>query len=487
MKTFQDKLQAIEDSNLYPFHMPGHKRVVINSNLSNPYLRDITEIDEYDNLHNPTDFIADEQRFAAELFGAQESFYLVNGSSCGILAAIMTVSNDNSKKILVARNSHKSLYNGLYLARKEADYIYPSLSEKYDFNGSVSLQQISELLDQNDYEAIFITSPTYEGIISDISKICEIAHKKSIPVIVDEAHGAYLGIFGDDDYFPQSAVKCGADIVIQSTHKTLPAMTQTALLHVQGDLVDREKLRQQLSIFQSSSPSYILMESISDSLHYCFEKKVELSNSYKKKLVSFYKKVQGLRNLHVIQNDEMMLPFSYRKDPGKLIIELHKNIKYNGKQLSDCLREKYQLQMEMAEQHYVIAMTSIMDTEIGLKRLIDALYEIDMQLDAMKLDNMRSEESETVYQNSSLLPITSAMLSIADAFSAEKSYVLEDEAVGKISAEYIYLYPPDVPILVPGEQITKELLDFIKDKKAAGLSIQGPAQYEKGLIACVSN
>lgn len=483
MKTFENKLDQIENSNLYPFHMPGHKRRPINSQLASAYVRDITEIDGFDNLHHPTDFIRLEEEFAAKLFGADESFYLINGSSCGILAAIQSISNAPGR-LLVARNCHKSVFNALYLTGKEADYVYPEWNETYPFNGSACVDQIEKMIRQGSYAGVVLTSPTYEGIVSDIEKICALAHSYHIPVVVDEAHGAHLGIWGGDGFFPKSAIQCGADIVIQSTHKTLPAMTQTALLHVQGDLVDRKVLKHHLTIFQSSSPSYILMESISDALHFCAEKKHKLAEAYKKQLEDFYNKTISLKNLYLFSNQNMQDSFAYDFDPGKLVICIRDNIDMTGKQLGCLFREKYQLQMEMEEEHYVIAMTSVMDTKEGFQRLLTALWETDREL-SDKLSDRKRENGYITKKRP--FPYSGTRLTIRDAMGSQsREYNLKD-AKDKISAEFIYLYPPGIPLIVPGEQITQEVLDYLTEKDDAGLSIQGPAKIDQGIIACVSD
>lgn len=483
MKTFESKLNQIENSNLYPFHMPGHKRRPINSQLASAYVRDITEIDGFDNLHHPTDFIRLEEEFAAKLFGADESFYLINGSSCGILAAIHSISNVPSR-LLVARNCHKSVFNALYLMGKEVDYIYPEWDEDYPFNGSACVDQIEKMICRESYAGIILTSPTYEGIVSDIEKICDFAHSYHIPVVVDEAHGAHLGIWGGDGFFPKSAIQCGADIVIQSTHKTLPAMTQTALLHVQGKLIDRIILKHQLTIFQSSSPSYILMESISDALHFCAERKHELAEAYTKQLEDFYDETASLKNLYLFSNKDTQGSFVYDHDPGKLVICIRDNVGMTGKELGLLLREKYQLQMEMEEENYVIAMTSVMDTKEGFQRLLTALREIDREL-SNQLSDRKRENGDIIKKRP--FPYSRTRLTIRDAMNSKsREYYLKD-AKDKISAEFIYLYPPGIPLIVPGEQITQEVLDYLTEKGDAGLKIQGPAKIDQGIIACVSD
>lgn len=483
METFKNKLNQIENSNLYPFHMPGHKRRPINLQLASAYVRDITEIDGFDNLHHPTDFIRQEEEFAAKLFGADESFYLINGSSCGILAAIHSISNVPGR-LLVARNCHKSVFNALYLTGKEVDYIYPEWDEDYPFNGSACVDQIEKMICRESYAGIIFTSPTYEGIVSDTEKICDLAHSYHIPVVVDEAHGAHLGIWGGDGFFPKSAIQCGADIVIQSTHKTLPAMTQTALLHVQGKLIDRIILKHQLTIFQSSSPSYILMESISDALHFCAERKHELAEAYTKQLEDFYDETASLKNLYLFSNKDTQGSFVYDHDPSKLVICIRDNVGMTGKELGLLLREKYLLQMEMEEEHYVIAMTSVMDTKEGFQRLLTALREIDREL-SNQLSDRKSKNGDITRKRP--FPYSRTRLTIRDAMNSKSiEYYLKD-AKDKISAEFIYLYPPGIPLIVPGEQITQEVLDYLTEKDDAGLKIQGPAKIDQGIIACVSN
>lgn len=476
-KTFQSKLDQIEKSDIYPFHMPGHKRQSIGTPLQDVYKRDITEIDGYDNLHDPREFILEEEQFGAQLFGSEECFYLVNGSSCGILASIMSVA-DRPGRYLVARNCHKSVFHALYLSGKDAQYIYPEGCEDIPFNGSISVMQIEQKLSQDDYCAIIITSPTYEGVVSDVRAICEAAHKKRIPVIIDEAHGAHLGIWGGDGYFPDSAIRCGADIVIQSTHKTLPAMTQTALLHVQGDLIDRQRLKEQLTIFQSSSPSYILMESISDALHFCADHREELVKAYRQRLDRFYQRMEKLHCFYCVRPQILKKEFAYAFDPGKLVICIRDGVDLTGAELSRILREKYHIQLEMSEAQYVIAMTSVMDTEEGFDRLSLALEELDAGFTVLPKEMPDRDKKHQ-------MPLLEHELTIGQALACEGSEVCLQDAADMVSREYIYLYPPGIPLVVPGEQITREVIEYLQKKKDAGLLVKGPANIDQNKIVCI--
>lgn len=482
MDKLSNALRELQKSDLYPFHMPGHKRRSINKQLEEAYLQDITEIDGFDNLHHPEGIIKEEQEYAAQIFGAEESFFLVNGSSCGVIGAITTVVKGPDDRILMGRNAHKSAYSGLYLANIQADYLYPEKIPGISFAGPVTAESVEAALKKNDfYAGIFITSPTYEGVVSEIKAICQIAHQKGIPVIVDEAHGAHLGLWGGDGYFPADALAQGADIVIQSLHKTLPAMTQTAILHVQGELVDRQKLKMYLGMFQSSSPSYILMESISSCIHFCAENTKVLVEGYKKRLQDFYFEGSKLANIKII--DAGLINCLYKGrinidiDPGKIIIGVGKS-GYSGKQLYDILREKYHLQMEMAARNYVIAMTSVMDTDQGFARLLSALQEIDEQTAS---DSKSSAVTENVHFEPEVL------YSIKEAVEMPGELIAFEKCEERISKEFVYLYPPGIPIIVPGEKISKEMIAYLKSAEQQGLAVQGPADYEQKSIWCVGN
>jgi len=274
-----DRLKEYGKSDFYAFHMPGHKRqeelgITL---FPNPFSVDITEIDGFDNLHHPEGILKESMERAAAVYGADRTYYLVNGSTCGILAAISSAVSDG-KKLLMARNSHKSAYHAAMLNRMETEYIYPEIIEESGIQGGIEpgeLRRILEADKENRIGAVFLTSPTYEGIVSDIKSLAEIVHERGIPLIVDEAHGAHFAFYeGEGEnrqtgrLFPRSALHCGADLVIQSIHKTLPSLTQTAVLHLKEGIADRERLEFYLRIYQSSSPSYVMMASIDNCIEY---------------------------------------------------------------------------------------------------------------------------------------------------------------------------------------------------------------------------
>ncbi len=448
-------------SDYYPFHMPGHKRTGITQ--ASPYEYDITEIDGFDNLHEPEGIIRIAMDDAAELYGTKRTYFMVNGSSGGLLTAIHAVTKRNGK-ILVARNCHKSVYNAMELRELTPVYLYPSYIEKYGIYGGINPQDVElEMKNNPDIQAVIITSPTYEGIVSDIKKIAETVHRHNIPLIVDEAHGAH---FSMHEKFPESAVMQGADITIQSMHKTLPALTQTALLHVNGNIADIKKIEKYLSVFQTSSPSYVLMASMDECLNYLKRDGIKKFDEYVSRMESIQEHCEKLTHIKVItsaiKKEENVFDF----DISKLVISV-RGTGYSGMQLYKELLEKYHLQTEMAAGDYVIAMTSLMDTEEGLLRLFKAMVDVDR--------NMRVYGKRSFFVNGNEFKAPKAVVikDIAQSQESDAETMKLTDAQGKISAEYIYLYPPGSPVLAPGEMLTGDIISLVKKYKAVGLGVHG--------------
>lgn len=476
-ESLYESLKAYGDSDFYPFHMPGHKRSVQSGPLSEWYKYDITEIDGFDNLHQPEGILLDAQNRAAKLFGSEETYFLVNGSTAGILSAISAVAT-RGRKLVMARNCHKAVYHAAFLNHLEPEYIYPSVIDKYGLADGITTEQIRKCLKElvakesvadgqlKDIAAgIVLTSPTYDGILSDVEGIVKLAHEYEIPVIVDQAHGAH---FGFHDAFPVSSVAQGADFVIQSVHKTLPAPTQTAILHCNGNLTDRELLKKYLQIYQTSSPSYLLMTGIDA----CMEMLLQEGKERLQKLIihreQFFKKTKDLKYIKIYpsmlekekQADAVFEPGT--AEPGKLVISLC-NSSLTGRELYDLLREKYHLQMEMCGADYVVAILSMMDEWEGFERLAKALKEIDAELfEKEKADEFFSE---------SIAP--TKLLSLADAFMAESEEIKLEDAIGRTVSDFINLYPPGIPILAPGECLDNKIYVVIKGYLQKNYAVQG--------------
>lgn len=464
------KLTSYSKTDTYPFHMPGHKRRTLP--FENPYTIDITEIDGFDNLHHAEGILKEAQERAAALYGSDHCFYLVNGSTCGLLAAICGATRKGSK-ILVARNSHKAVYHALFLNELNAEYLYPEITSN-DLQGQMSPEQIEKALGENpDTAAVLITSPTYEGIVSDVATIANICHNHGVPLIVDEAHGAHFGFGGG---FPENAVRLGADAVIMSLHKTLPSFTQTALLHINGSMIDVERVQRYLSIYQTSSPSYLFMAGMDACIRMLEEQREELFANYRGMLDEFYRKMEDLNNLHVMRREDLDRSEAYDWDDSKLVIF---SGKMSGDKLHQLLLEKYHLQMEMTSGSYVLAMTSIMDTSEGFERLAAALHEID--------DVAADEHKELAFRGftAQMYQKNQRRMQIYQAQELPYKEVSFAEAAGEVSADYVYLYPPGIPLIVPGEVICEAFLERIRVCQQAGLNVEGQANLAAERIKIV--
>ena len=440
--SLKNRLEEYSKSNMYPFHMPGHKRM-----LSGPYKIDMTEVENVDDLHDPSDVIKWEQERIAGLYKAYKSYILVGGSTVGNLAAVYACCNEG-ELVYIQRNSHKSVYNAVMLRHLCVEYI-PSRNRDDGIFEAVELDKIKAIFESGERpKAVVITSPTYEGFHAPVEEIAKICHKYGSLLIVDQAHGAHLGFHPS---FTHTAVGV-ADCVVQSLHKTLPALTQTAVLHV-ADTVDCSILREALDIFETSSPSYVLMNSVSECMN-IIENSSELFDRYVENLQNFYKDCGNLQHLRLLNTD------IEKKDPGKLVISTqHTNI--TGVKLAKILRENYEIETELSSFAYVLAMTSIMDTKEGFNRLSAALHQIDTSLTD---EEIRVPCISLNYKKS---------MEIFEAKAGDEKLLNLEEAKKKTSATMVCIYPPGSPIIVPGEKITDEVVALIRYARDQGLHITG--------------
>ncbi len=448
------KLWEYSQSGSYPFHMPGHKRNHL-PGIKLPYELDITEIHGFDDLHHAQGILKESMEWAAKEYKSAATWYLVNGSTCGNLAAVHAavepgislgrevLLEQGKPYVLAAENCHKSVFHALELKNVPARILPVRQEEGREWKQDILPEVVEQALSTVDcanVRALVLTSPTYEGYVSRIWEISQICHKRNCICIVDEAHGAH---FPYHERFPKSALYEGADLVVQSLHKTLPSLTQTALLHLSKEGEQRfpglrEAIEKYLRIFQSSSPSYLLLASIEECLHFMKEKKEELMPPYIERMDRFYEKMQGLTHLFV-------LPPEKNRDLSKVIICTGEQ--GSGPLLKELLRIRCGLEMELCGRHYVLAMTSCMDTEDGLNRLADALLELDS---FFKASSKKAEPEKTKARTGTL-----------------------DVLVGQKAKENIYIYPPGIPIIRRGEPITEEAKKEMEAYLEAGIHLYG--------------
>ncbi len=462
MSNLYDRLKTYGNSDFVPFHMPGHKRNPDKFGMDEVAQIDITEIDGFDDYHYPQEIIKEVQEQAAKVYRTDYSFYLVNGSTAGLLTAISAVTSYGDS-IVVARNCHKAVYNAISIRGLMPEYIYPKICDECGILGEIVPEDVVTALEKTGAKVVVITSPTYEGILSDVAAIAEVCHKNGSVLIVDEAHGAHFNYSGE---FPDTAMKCGADIVIESLHKTLPSYTQTAIIHVKSDLVDISSVRRYLSIYQTSSPSYIFMAGINRCIDYMTSENGQAANrEYIKNLKLLREKLRSLKNIRLFEPQKNC--FDY--DISKIVLR----VPGKGAYLQEMLLEKYHIQLEMAAADYVIAMTSIGDDFGWYDRLFAALGEIDAGLEGMILTGQYEEIRARVY-----MAPAKALENVSQEYDLDKS-------CGKIAMECMYAYPPGIPLVYPGEQITDELLEKIGRMRQSGITIKGLNDHKGDKILCI--
>lgn len=452
-----------------PFHMPGHKQgkgvnIILQRLWGKKIFKyDLTEVDGLDYVNAPAGVIADAEKLAAKAFKAEETFFLINGSTVGNQAAIMSLVGSN-EKILVGRNSHQSTYAGLILSGAVPVYAKPTLHNLSGFYPVIGSKEIDILLNKNqDIKAVHITSPTHIGFMPDIEKIRELTQKRNLPLIVDEAHGSH---FQFHEELPISAIALGADIVVQSTHKTIGSLTQTSMLHlVNSDHVSGAKLQSILRILQSSSPSTLFVMSL-DAARY------QMVNEGKRLLTRTLQLSRHLRNN--INSIEGL--YCYGKeiagtddivdiDETKILINISKT-GYTGYELEKILGRKYNIEIEMSDTNHILCFVTIGDTEQSINELINALKSI------------AQNPKETAKEGSNFfLPmpgIPELVLTPREAFFAQKKRIALKDSLGQISGEFIVPFPPDIPIILPGERINQEILDYVEYLKKNDTMIIGP-------------
>lgn len=495
MENYLDrKLALYEKKDIYPFHMPGHKRLEMNTFISEKM--DITEITGFDNLHHPEGIIKEAQERLAKTFGAYRSFFLVNGSTAGILAAISAAAPKRGR-VLMARNCHKSVYNAVFLQELKTSYLYP-METGLGIQGSISPEDVRrELSGNTDISAVVITSPTYDGVVSDIESIAEIVHSFQLPLIVDEAHGAHFGFSAD---FPEKAISLGADYVIESLHKTLPALTQAAVIHIsESSFADAGRLQRFLQIFQSTSPSYLLMGSIDRCTRILKEDGDCLFHEFSQRLNSFYKSAARLKKIEVfpycmhgnvktrslsglpktgyLLSNEMNSASNrgiWARDPSKILISASR-IGLNGQSLLEHLYAGFRIEMEMASGHYATALSSILDTDEGFRRLMSALESLEEESDEIRSKVPGECSGEVILTPTEIYKKNEKASEIAETDNYAKETLRLSECAGRVSAEYVYLYPPGIPIIAPGEVISSDVLDALMACRERGMSLQGMA------------
>ncbi len=438
------------------FHMPGHKGSQLYKKLGYGDILDklmdcdITEIPGADNLFQTEDVILEVMEKYRKLYGSKKSYLLVNGSSVGLIAGILSCTK-RGDKVIMARNSHKSIFNAMRLGGLDPVYLFPGILEEYGILGGISPEEVKRLLGENPEAAcVVLPSPNYYGICSDIKAIAEVCHERDKILIVDQAHGAHLKFIGEG--YPLSAEEGGADIVINSTHKTLASWTQTAVMNVMSDRVDLNVAEDNLQILESSSPSYPLMMSLDINADILLdeEKSGRSFGEWKEAVDMFYSGAGRIPGLKIIE-DPML-------DRTKLNFDMSA-YGLTGNELEVLLNERG-IFVELVTGNIVMGMTGIGTTEAHVSRLMDALKEIADNRELLNEGGSKQEE---------MLSIRLDMTAVPD----ERVSRPVEECAGLVCAGSLIPYPPGIPLACPGEVITSEVIEYVKKLRSMGEKVIG--------------
>ncbi|WP_394239438.1 aminotransferase class I/II-fold pyridoxal phosphate-dependent enzyme [Niallia oryzisoli] len=452
--------QLVVHSEKHPnsLHVPGHKYGVIFPEFAKSYFRellrlDATELAGLDDLHSAEGVILEAETLLSQLYCVEKSYFLVNGSTVGNLAMIMAALTENDT-VLVQRNCHKSVMNGIELAGAKAVFLGPDYHQEWGVSGGVSVEIIKKALDVYcDAKAVILTYPNYYGMVNNLEEIIKLAHSRNIPVLVDEAHGAHFISGGS---FPKSAVQLGADIVVQSAHKTLPAMTMGSFLHVNSHRIDISLLERYLHILQSSSPSYPIMASLDLARSYLGTYSSEDQHFLNDQVKLFKERLNQLDGIRVMEYD----------DKGDLLkVTLQSACQYSGYELQT-LFEQEGVYTELADPYNVLLVLPLLkeNSHFPFQQIVEDIHR--------SLKNVRY--INRVEKTADYMPIIStSVFNYKEMIQLQSKRVLLSDAIGEICAEKVIPYPPGIPLLLPGEIITLEIVEQIEVLIDLGARFQG--------------
>jgi arginine decarboxylase len=464
-------LLAHAKKNPIQFHIPGHKKGAgIDPEFrefigDNALSIDLINIGPLDDLHQPKGIIKQAQDLAAEAFDADHTFFSVQGTSGAIMTMVMAVCGPGDK-IIVPRNVHKSVMSAIVFSGATPIFIHPEVDEKLGISHGITTESVEKALSQHpDAKGVLVINPTYFGISANLKEIVEIAHSYEVPVLVDEAHGVHIHFHED---LPMSAMQAGADMAATSVHKLGGSMTQSSILNVKGNLVSPKRVQSILSMLTTTSTSYLLLASLDVARRRLATEGKELIERTIDLAQYMRKEINEINRLYCVGDEILETKAAYDYDPTKLIISV-KELNVTGYDVEKWLREKFNIEVELSDLYNILCIITPGDTKQEADALLSALRE----LSAGGLQETERKDAKVMLPNIPVLSLTPR-----DAFYAETELVPFDESEGRIIAEFIMVYPPGIPIFIPGEIITKDNLVYIKTNMEAGLPVQGPEDYD---------
>ncbi|MBE6183654.1 aminotransferase class I/II-fold pyridoxal phosphate-dependent enzyme [Heyndrickxia ginsengihumi] len=460
------------------FHIPGHKagngvdpefRQFIGENI---FKLDLINIEPLDDLHSPHGIIMHAQQLAAEAFGADHTFFSVQGTSGAIMTMVMSVCHPGDK-IIVPRNVHKSVMSAIVFSGAIPIFIHPEVDNQLGISHGITPESVSKALQQNpDAKAVLVINPTYYGISADLKSIVEIAHAYHVPVLVDEAHGVHIHFH---DELPLSAMQAGADMAATSVHKLGGSLTQSSILNIKEGLISKNHVQSMFSMLTTTSTSYILLASLDVARKRLATEGKEIIEATIQLAKKARKQINEIDHLYCVGNEILGTKATYDYDPTKLIISV-KDLGITGHDAEKWLREVYNIEVELSDLYNILCIVTPGDSDQSVNQLVKALEE---------LSNTFSHLSSKLDVQVLLPDIPLLALTPRDAFYAETETIPLSESEGRIIAEFVMVYPPGIPIFIPGEIITEENLNYIRTNLEAGLPVQGPEDPQLNTIKVI--
>lgn len=451
------------------FHIPGHKKGTgmdpefRNFIGDNALSIDLINIGPLDDLHHPHGMIKEAQLLAAEAFGAEYTFFSVQGTSGAIMTMIMSVCSPGDK-IIVPRNVHKSIMSAIIFSGATPIFIHPVIDPELGISHGITTDAVEKALKAHpDAKGVLVINPTYFGISANLEKIVDIAHSYGVPVLVDEAHGVHIHFH---DELPMSAMQAGADMAATSVHKLGGSMTQSSVLNVRGNLVSPKRVQSIISMLTTTSTSYLLLASLDVARKQLATKGYDLIDRTIKLANETRKKINDIKGIHCVGPEILGTKATYDFDPTKMIISV-KDLGITGYQVEVWLRENYNIEVELSDLYNILCIISIGDTKETTGILIEALQQLSITYLA---DKQIENKKISVH----IPDIPTLALSPRDAFYAETEVIPFKKSAGRIIAEFVMVYPPGIPIFIPGEIITEDNIAYIQENIDVGLPVQGP-------------
>lgn len=500
-------MEAYAGDGALAFHTPGHKQglgahPLLKRLITEAGLRqEVSLMEELDDLHEPAGCIKEAQELAAELWGARESLFVINGTT-GAIQAMLVGTLSPGDKVLVPRNAHRSIMGGIILAGAVPIYIQPEIDTRLGIAMGLSVATVKQAIKEHpEAKALVAVYPTYYGFCCDLQRIGELVHEANMLLLVDEAHGAHLR-FGKD--LPKQAIELGADVAAQSTHKLLGSMTQTSMLHIGSNRVEAERIRQAASLLQSTSPNQLLLASLDIARLQMAQEGTQRVNRAVELAQWLRKKINAIPGLYCPGKEiwagqeagQLMAGSEDLSDVGAVALDWAKvtvnlaGLDISGQEAELLLRHQWKVQCELSDPENLLFIISLADTQREAERLLQVLQELAVKHLATKTANKDDSgiaEEQACKKADNLchmaeMPVAVQRMNPREAFFAPIRTVALEKAIGCICGETIAFYPPGIPVLCPGEEITEALVEYIRFYQAKGMRLSGAVDSTLGTI-----